>query len=85
MSAAAAEKNPAEDGDVVAGPDHRPAARAVGAWADDGFVARQARDADVEAAAEGQAEDGGEDGTQQCHHAIDVEKEVRQEIYWAPC
>lgn len=61
-AAAATEKNPAEDGDVVAGADHRAATGAVRTRVDDGLVARQARDADVEEAAEGEAEDGGEDG-----------------------
>ena len=60
--AAALEKDPAEEGDVVGGSDGRAAAGAAGAGADDGFVARQACDADVEEAAEGEPEEDDEDG-----------------------
>jgi hypothetical protein len=62
MAAAAAEKNPAEDGDVVTGADGRGATRTAGARADDGFVTGQAGDADVEEAAEGEADEDDEDG-----------------------
>jgi hypothetical protein len=60
VAAASAEKNPAEDGDVVEGADGRGAVRAAGARADDGFVTGQAGDADVEEAAEGEAEEDDE-------------------------
>jgi len=62
MAAAGAQENPAQEGKVVEGADGRAATRAAGARADDRLVARQARDADVEEAAEGEAEDCDEDG-----------------------
>ena len=62
VAATAAEKNPAEDGDVVAGDDGGAAAWAARARADDGFVTRQAGDTDVEKAAEGEADEDDEDG-----------------------
>lgn len=62
MAATAAEKNPAEDGDVVAGSNGRGATRAAGARVDDGFVTGQAGNANVEEAAEGEAEEDDEDG-----------------------
>jgi hypothetical protein len=62
IAAVAAEKDPAKNGNVVVGADGRGATRAAGARADDGFVTRQAGDADVEEAAEGEAEEDDEDG-----------------------
>jgi hypothetical protein len=38
--------------------------RAAGAWVDDGFVTGQAGDADVEEAAEGEADEDDEDGNE---------------------
>lgn len=68
-SAAAAKENPAENRNVVGGLDPSAAARATRAWVNDGFVARQAGDADVEEAAEGEAEEHGEDGDEQVRGA----------------
>jgi len=65
VAAAAAEDDPAEDRDVVECADGRAAAGTARAWEDDGFVAGQAGDADVEEAAEGEAEEDGEDGDEQ--------------------
>lgn len=64
-AAAAPEKNPAEDGDVVACQNGRAAIGTMGRWADDGFVVRQPGDADVEEAAEGESEEDDEDGDEE--------------------
>ena len=65
MAAAAAQKNPAEDGDVVERADRCATPRTTRAGEDDRFVTRQAGDADVEEAAEGEAEEDGEEGGEQ--------------------
>jgi hypothetical protein len=65
VTAAAVKKNPAQDRDVVEGADGCAAAGATRARADDRFVAGQARDADVEKAAEGKAEEDSGDGDEQ--------------------
>jgi hypothetical protein len=62
MAAAAAEKKPTEDGDIVAGSDGRVAAGTAGARVDDGFMAGQAGDANVEKATESEAEEDDENG-----------------------
>lgn len=54
-AAAAAQDCVAQQGDVVACPDGLAAMRAMRRWMNDGLVARQARDAHIEEAAEGQA------------------------------
>ena len=65
-AATSAEECPAQERNVVAGSDRRAAVGATGARADDGEMLRQATDADIEEAAEGESEeddeDGGEDG-----------------------
>lgn len=62
MAATSEKKEPAEQGDVIAGRDRGLAARAVRGRTHDGFVTRQAGDADIEEAAEGEAEEDDEDG-----------------------
>ena len=57
VAAAASKDEPAQNGDVVVPADGRPALWAARAWMDDRLTLGQARDADVQEAAEDQAED----------------------------
>ena len=65
VAAFAAEEEPTEDGNVVVGLDGGFAARAAGSWADDGESFGDARDANVEEAADDDAEEEEEEGDHQ--------------------
>ena len=65
MAAFATQEEPTEDGNVVVGLDGDSAARAAGSGADNGEFFRDARDADVEEAADDDAEEKEEEGDHQ--------------------
>ena len=56
IAAFAAEKDPTEDGDVVVRLDGCLTARAVGRWGNNGFAFRNAGDANIQEAADDDAE-----------------------------
>jgi hypothetical protein len=61
-AAAAAEENPTEQGQVFPPGEGVFAVAAMGAWRDDAFAFRKTGEEDVEEAAEGEAQQRGEDG-----------------------
>ena len=62
VAAASAQQNPAQDGQIVTSADRRAAAGTARPRMDDRLMTRQAGDADVEEAAEGEAEEDDKDG-----------------------
>ena len=65
MTTIAAEEEPTEDGDIVVGLDGGFAARAAGGGADDGESFGDARDANIQEAANDNAEEEEEEGDHQ--------------------
>ena len=73
MAAAPSEDDPAQEGQIFPPGEGVAAVAAVGARRYDAFVLRKPRQDDVEEAAEGQAQQGGENGSDNLQADVDFD------------